>query len=151
MSEIREEISISASLAEVWDYHFDSRGWPAWVDGFQAVVASDGYPREGGSLRWRSTPAGRGEVSEDVLEHVPRRLHAVSFSDPQTAGELRTTFQIEGESTKVEQTLTYRLLGGGVFGWATDRLFIRSQQRRSIQRSLLRLKHEVEELAHFSA
>jgi uncharacterized membrane protein len=151
VSELGEEISIAASLAEVWDYHFDSRGWPLWVDGFQAVVASEGYPREGGSLRWRSTPAGRGEVSERVLEHSPRTLHRIAFSDPQTEGELRTSFQIQGDGTRVEQRLSYRLLGGGPFGWATDRLFIRSQQRRSIQRSLLRLKHEVEEIARVSA
>jgi hypothetical protein len=145
MSELTESVTIEASLAETWDYHFDPRGWPAWVEGFQAVVAGDGYP-EGGTLRWRSTPAGRGEVSERVLEHAPRTLHRIAFTDPQTEGELRTTFRIEGEATRVEQTLSYRLRSGGPFAWATDRLFIRSQQRRSMQRSLLRLKHEVEEV-----
>jgi hypothetical protein len=151
VAELAESVEISASLAETWDYHFDSRGWPAWVDGFQAVVAGDGYPDEGGTLRWRSTPAGRGEVSERVLDHSPRTLHRVAFTDPQTEGELRTSFRIEGEGTRVEQRLTYRLRQRGPFAWATDRLFIRSQQRRSMQRSLLRLKHEVEEVAHIGS
>ena len=151
MSEISGSISIAASLAETWDHYFDARGWPGWVDGFHSVVAAEGYPEVGGTLRWRSTPAGRGEVDEQVTEHVPRRIHVVSFRDPQTEGELRTAFQIEGEQTRVEQRLTYRLLRGGPFAWATDRLFIRSQQRGSVERSLLRLKHEVEEIAHLSA
>jgi Polyketide cyclase / dehydrase and lipid transport len=151
VSELTESLTISASLAETWDHHFDPRGWPSWVDGFQAVVAGEGYPERGGTLRWRSTAAGRGEVSERVLEHAPRTLHRIAFSDPQTEGELRTTFRIEGEATRVEQTLTYRLRRGGPFSWATDRLFIRSQQRRSMQRSLLRLKHEVEEVAYLGS
>ena len=151
MGEITESVGIEASLAETWDYHFDPRGWPAWVDGFQAVTSSEGYPDEGGTLRWRSTPAGRGEVSERVLDHIPRNLHRVAFSDPQTEGELRTSFRIEGDGTRVEQTLSYRLRARGPFAWATDRLFIRSQQRRSVQRTLERLKHEVEEVAHLSA
>lgn len=147
MSEASDSIAIEATLAEVWEYHFEPRSWPIWVDGFGSVVASEAYPLAGGKLRWRSTPAGRGEVAEEVLEHEPRRLHLIAFTDPQTEGELRTEFRIEGSGTHVTQTLTYQLRGGGLFGWVSDKLFIRSQQRRSIQRSLLRLKREVEERA----
>jgi uncharacterized protein YndB with AHSA1/START domain len=150
MSEVTEEVTIEASLAETWDYHFDPLRWPAWVDGFGQVAASDGYPAAGGTLRWRSTPAGRGEVTERVLEHHPRRLHRIAFSDSQTEGELATTFQARGEGTLVAQRLTYELRAGGPFAWATDRLFIRTQQRRSMQRSLWRLKHEAEAAARIA-
>jgi hypothetical protein len=64
-----------------------------------------------------------------------------------SAGELRTTFEIEGQGTAVTQELDYRLRRRGPFVWLTDRLFIRSQLRGSIARSLARLKLEVEELA----
>ena len=94
--QVSESVVVDASLAEVWDYYFDPRGWPAWVDGFGRVEASDGYPEAGGSLRWRSIPAGRGEVTEHVLEHEPRRLHRVAFRDPESAGELRTTLRDRG-------------------------------------------------------
>jgi hypothetical protein len=151
VSEIAESIEVHASLAESWDYHFEPRFWPAWVDGFAAVVASDGYPEPGGRLRWRSTGAGRGEVAEEVLEHSPRRLHRIAFHDPQTEGELLTAFEIHGGRTRVEQRLTYRLLRGGIFGRATDFLFIRSQQRGSMRRSLTRLKTEVEARSQPSA
>jgi hypothetical protein len=147
MSKVSESVVIDASLAEVWDHYFDPRGWPAWVDGFGRVEASAGYPEAGGSLRWRSIPAGRGEVTEHVLEHEPRRLHRVAFRDPESAGELVTRCEIAGESTLVVQELDYRLRRRGPLAWLTDRLFIRSQLRGSLARTLARLKLEVEDLA----
>jgi hypothetical protein len=147
VSKVSQAVVVDASLAEVWGYYFEPRGWPAWVDGFGHTEASDGYPEAGGSLRWRSIPAGRGEVTEHVLEHEPRRLHRVAFRDPESAGELRTTFEIAGQSTVVTQELEYRLRRRGPFSWLTDRLFIRSQVRGSLARTLTRLKLEVEELA----
>jgi Polyketide cyclase / dehydrase and lipid transport len=147
VSKVSGSVVVVASLAEVWDYYFEPGGWPAWVDGFGRTEASAGYPEAGGSLRWRSIPAGRGEVTEHVLEHEPRRLHRVAFRDPESAGELRTTFEIAGEATVVTQELEYRLRKRGPFAWLTDRVFIRSQVRGSLARTLARLKLEVEELA----
>jgi hypothetical protein len=147
VSKVSQSVLVDASLAEVWDYYFEPRGWAAWVDGFGRTEASDGYPEAGGSLRWHSIPAGRGEVTEHVLEHEPRRIHRVAFRDPESAGELRTTFEIAGRRTAVTQELEYRLRSRGPFAWLTDRLFIRSQVRGSVARSLARLKLEVEELA----
>jgi polyketide cyclase/dehydrase/lipid transport protein len=146
-SKVSGSVLVAASLAEAWDYYFEPQGWPAWVDGFGTVEASNGYPEAGGSLRWRSIPAGRGEVTEHVLEHEPRRLHRVAFRDPESAGELVTTFEIAGDGTLIAQELGYRLRGGGPLAWLTDRLFIRSQLRASLARSLGRFKLEVEELA----
>ena len=147
MSTIQASASVQASLAEVWDYYFDPRGWPAWVDGFGRVQSSDGYPDAEGSLRWQSIPAGRGEVTEHVLEHEPRRVHRIAYRDPTSAGELRTSFSIEGPGTLVEQQLTYRLVRRGPFARLTDLLFIRSQMRGSMERTLARLRLEVEEVA----
>jgi hypothetical protein len=147
VSRVTASIAVRASLAEVWEYYFDSDGWSAWVDGFARVDSSMGYPEAGGTLRWSSGPAGRGTVTERVTEHEPRRLHKVEFEDPETTGRLTVTFGIEGESTVVTQELDYRLREGGVFAKVTDRLFIRSQMRGSLSRSLTRLKLEVEEVA----
>ena len=134
-------------LAEVWDYYFDPAGLvSAGSTGSGASEASDGYPEVGGSLRWCSIPAGRGEVTERVLEHESRRLHRVAFSDPETTGELRTQLRDRGIRGRwLTQELEYRLLSRGPFAWLTDRLFIRSQMRGSMRRSLDRLRLEVEE------
>jgi polyketide cyclase/dehydrase/lipid transport protein len=146
-------VLIGASAAEVSGVYFDPATWPAWVDGFGSVDSSEGYPDTGGTLRWRSTPAGRGRVGERVLEHEPRRLHRIAFSDDASEGELTTRFEIEpapqGEPTltRVTQEIDYRLRRRGPFAPLTDFLFVRPQMQRSLARSLERLRHEVEELA----
>jgi hypothetical protein len=147
MSGVAASVPVRASLAEVWDYYFDPAGWPAWVDGFARVESDKGYPEVGGTLRWSSTPAGCGTVTERVVEHESRRLHRVEYEDPETTGQLSVTFAIEGEGTMVTQELDYRLRDRGVFAKVTDRLFIRSQMRGSLSRSLARLRLEVEEVA----
>lgn len=145
---------VGASLAEAWDFYFEPRTWPAWVDGYGGIDESAGYPEPGGTLRWHSTPAGRGEVTERVLEHEPRRRHAVEFADPESTGTMTTTFEIltEGDEegaggTRVTQEMQYRPRRRGPLGPLTDILFVRSQVQRSLERSLERLRHEVEELA----
>jgi uncharacterized protein YndB with AHSA1/START domain len=152
MGSAAESIRIPASAAEVWDFYFDPRMWASWVDGFGRVDASDGYPEVGGTLRWRSTPAGRGVVEERVLEHEPRRLHRIAFADDTSEGELVTRFEIQpatqGESahTRVMQEAEYRMRRRSPFSPLTDFLFVRSQVQRSLARSLERLRHELEDL-----
>lgn len=147
MGEVAESVEVGASLAEVWDLYFEPKSWPGWVDGFRAVVSAQGYPEARGTLRWRSTPSGRGEVTERVLEHAPRTRHRISFVDEHSEGELLTTFGIEGEKVKVTQECEYKLHRAGAFGPLTDRFFVRPQIRRSLKRSLERLKLDAEELA----
>jgi hypothetical protein len=147
MGAATESVRIEASLAETWDFYFEPGAWPSWVDGFDRVDSSDGYPEEGGTLVWRSRPAGRGRVTERVLEHQPRRRHRVAYEDPESEGELLTTFQIEGDEVEVTQEWSYRMKEGGVLAPITDRLFVRGQVRGSLARSLGRLKLEVEDLS----
>jgi hypothetical protein len=96
---------------------------------------------------WQSVRAGRGEVTEKVLAHETRKLHRIAFVDPESEGELEVRFAIEpGEgtgSTLVEQDLEYAITSGGAFSGITDFLFVRSQMRRSLQRSLGKLRIEV--------
>jgi len=147
VGEVTEAVHVEADLAETWDHYFEPEGWPGWVDGFGKVESTSGYPEEGGTLRWRSRPAGRGEVVERVLEHEPRRHHRISFSDPESTGELLTTFRIDGSGTEVVQQMSYKPRGMGALGPFTDWLFVRGQVRRSLARSLNRFKHEVEEIS----
>jgi uncharacterized membrane protein len=147
VARLEQSVLVAASLAEVWDYYFEPRGWPAWVDGFGTVESAEGYPEDGGRLVWRSNPAGRGTVRERVIEHQPRRRHRIEFSDPESEGELLTRFEIEGQATRVTLTLDYGLRRSGPFAWLTERLFVRGQVRASLQRSLQRFKHEAEEVA----
>ncbi|MEO7196940.1 MAG: SRPBCC family protein, partial [Solirubrobacterales bacterium] len=94
MGKVDANVEIAAPLAEVWDLYFERSRWASWVDGLAAVVAESGYPEEGGTLTWRSTPAGRGEVRERVLAHEPRSVHRISYEDPQSAGRLEVSFEM---------------------------------------------------------
>jgi Polyketide cyclase / dehydrase and lipid transport len=149
MPTVAESVHVRASLAESWDLYFDPSAWPAWVDGFGSVESSAGYPEVGGTLRWRSTAAGRGTVTERVLEREPRRLHRIAFTDPESEGELASRFEIEAgregdAGTRVGQEMTYRLLQAGPLTRLTDAFFIRPQIRRSLRRTLERFRAEVE-------
>lgn len=145
MATVSASVFVRAPVTKAWDHYFDPRGWRAWVDGFQAVEAADGYPAEGGTLTWRSGSAGRGWVTERVLEHEPRRRHRIAFSDPESRGELLTEMAIDGEGTRVSLTTRYRLARGGPLGWLADPLFVRPQVRRSLERTLVRFEREVYE------
>ena len=58
MSKVSASVAVAASLAEVWDHYFEPRGWPAWVDGFGRVEASDGYPEAGRLAALALDPGG---------------------------------------------------------------------------------------------
>lgn len=149
MGKVEATIEIGAPLAEVWDLYFERSRWPTWVDGFGSVESERGYPEAGGELVWRSGPAGRGTVNEKVLAHEPRTLHRVSYEDPGARGELEVSFEMlpaadEVRNTKVTQRTSYKVLTGGPIAPLTDLLFIRSQMRRSLERSLIDLRLEAE-------
>jgi len=145
MATIEAAVEIEAPLADVWDLYFDRDRWPSWVDGFAAVVRADGYPEAGGGLVWRSNAAGRGEVRERVLAHEPRSLHRIEYEDPESRGTLETRFEIAPGAepvTRVTQRLDYGLRTGGPLRRLTDLLFIRTQMRGSLARSLGALRLE---------
>ena len=147
MAKLTESVLVSASLKETWDLYFEPRTWASWVDGFGEVESVAGEYPQGGKLVWRSTPAGRGRVTETVLEHAPRTRHRIRFSDPESEGELSSEFGIEGEATRVRLTLAYRLPGNRAVAAVTDRLFVRGQVRSALKRTLQRFKREVEQAA----
>jgi polyketide cyclase/dehydrase/lipid transport protein len=145
VAQVSESVLVGASLAATWDQYFDPQGWSAWVEGFERVERSEGYPETGGTLVWQSNPAGRGTVTERVLDHEPRTLHRIAFEDPQSSGELTTRFAIEGEGTRVTLELTYTVGGGGALAHLTDMLFARGQVIASLRRTLMDLRFSVEE------
>jgi uncharacterized protein YndB with AHSA1/START domain len=143
MATVGDSLELPAPVERVWGLYFDESVWPAWVDQFASVVSSQGYPEAGGHLVWRSGSAGRGEVSETVLEHEPRSRHRIRFEDPTASGELTTTFAENGGITTVSLELSYELRAQGVFARVSDVLFVRSQMRASLRRSLVGLGLEL--------
>ncbi len=148
MATVEGSIHVGASLAETWDAYFKIAGWPDWVDGFASVVSSEGYPEQGGTLTWRTIPAGRGEVAERVIDHEARRHHVVEFSDQTMRGEFESRFAIDGDGTRISQRQTYRVVSAGPIVRLGSALFVRSQLRLALERSLLDFKQYAEQKAH---
>ena len=148
MATVEASVEVPAPLADVWDLYFDADRWPSWVDGFAAVVSADGYPEAGGELVWRSTAAGRGQVRERVVAHEPRSLHRIEFEDPESRGTLETPFEIspsgDGAADEGRPSGSHYELDRAAARSApiTDFLFIRTQMRRSLERSLGALRLE---------
>lgn len=145
MATVAAEVEVAATPLAAWDLYFDQELWPAWVDQFGAVLGIERYPEVDGTLRWRSGRAGRGEVTERVLDHQRPERHRVRFADPQAEGELAVSFAASEGGAIVRQELTYELRRGGLFAKVADVLFVRSQMRLSLQRSLTAFAAEVEE------
>lgn len=158
MGKAEASVEIAAPVADVWGLYFDRDRWSSWVDGFASVGSESGYPEVGGTLSWRSTPAGRGTVQERVTAHEPRSLHRIDYEDPESSGTLEVTFEMlpstgaeSGRRTRVTQRLDYAIKTGGPLRGVLDLLFVRSQMRRSLERSLIELRLEAERVGSTQA
>jgi hypothetical protein len=134
---------VPGPTAEAEALWYDLRRWPAWIDGFGAVVRCEGdWPHTGGLLVWDSKPQGRGRVLERVLSYEPRAGQLAEVEDEQIAGRQHIAFAPDGDDVRVELSLEYELKREGAFMPVVDLLFIRRAQRDSLRRTLLRYKRE---------
>jgi hypothetical protein len=117
--------------------------WPTFVDGFGHVVEVSGnWPEAGSKVIWESTPAGRGRVTERVVEHEVDRF-ATDVFEKQLTG--RQTLWFEPGAVTME--LEYELASGGPLRPITDVLFIRRALTMSLERTLRRFSTEAAEEA----
>ena len=125
----------------------DVRRWPTFVEGFAHVVeASRDWPAEGARLVWQSNPAGRGRVTEKVVESDAERLRTQVYEDA-LVGEQTVTFEPTEEGTRMELRLEYELARSGPLRGIADVLFIRRALRDALRRTLGRFAVEAEEEA----
>jgi Polyketide cyclase / dehydrase and lipid transport len=134
------EVPGLASDAEaLW---YDPVRWAAWVDGFGHVVElSEGWPAEG-TLKWDSTPEGRGRVLETVTAYEPRRGQTLAVEDGRLHGTQRVEFTPSHETVTVALTLEYELKERNALTWLVDALFVRRAIAASLRRTLARFAHE---------
>jgi Polyketide cyclase / dehydrase and lipid transport len=139
---VRVDVSAHASDAEaLW---YDTRRWPAFVDGCKHVARVEGdWPNEGARVVWDSYPGGRGRVLEQVVGYEARVGQSVEVEDEKIRGTQRVAFAPHARGVTVSLELDYELKEQrGMFG-AFDLLFVRRPQRESLQRTLRRFATEV--------
>jgi hypothetical protein len=130
---------LASDAEELW---YDPARWAAWVDGFGHVVdISDGWPAEG-SLRWSSTPGGRGLVLETVVAYEPRAGQTLAVEDGRLRGTQKVEFTPGADTVKVALSLDYELKERNPLTPLVDGLFVRREIAASLRRTLARFARE---------
>ena len=125
----------------------DQRRWASFVEGFARLLeVSDDWPNRGAKLVWESIPAGRGRVTERVVESRPASVATEVFDDS-IHGTQRASFgPVEGGARAVVE-LEYELTKYGPLRALADVLFIGRALRDSLRRTLARFAVEAEDEA----
>jgi hypothetical protein len=126
----------------------DATRWPSFVEGFaHELERSPEWPAAGARVVWESTPAGRGRVTERVVEgEGPDRFVTEVFEERLNGTQ---TFRVvESEAgARAELALEYELTKYGPLSAVADVIFIRRAIRDSLRRTLSRFAVEAEEEA----
>jgi uncharacterized membrane protein len=131
---------------EARDLWADLDRWPTFVDGFaSALERPPEWPAEGSKLVWQSTAAGRGRVTERVVESAPDRIVTDVFEEALNGTQTVRFRPSEEGGSVVELSLEYELSEGGPLRALSDALFIRRAQRDALRRTLRRFRIEAEE------
>ena len=125
----------------------DVSRWSTFVEGFAHTLELDEeWPAEGSRVVWESVPAGRGRVTEKVLESGPDRIATLVFEDRLSGRQLFRVVESEG-GARAELVLEYTLTKYGPLGVVADVLFIRRALRDAMRRTLFRFVVEAQEEA----
>jgi hypothetical protein len=122
--------------------------WSTFVEGFaRELERAPEWPAAGARVVWESTPAGRGRVTEKVVEgEGPDRFVTLVFEDRLHGTQTFRVVESEGGS-RAELALEYELTKYGPLSALADAIFIRRAIRDSLRRTLSRFSVEAEEEA----
>jgi hypothetical protein len=126
----------------------DVERWPTFVEGFaRPLERAPDWPAAGARLVWESSPAGRGRVTEKVLEgEGTDRFVTAVFEDRLHGTQSFRVVESEAGS-RAELSLEYTLTKYGPLSAVADAIFIRRAIRDSLRRTLARFAVEAEEEA----
>ena len=137
MAIVSSERVIGGSVAGAEARWYDTSGWPDWVDGCDRVAELRApWPRAGGVVSWESGPAGRGSVTETVVQQAEGAGQAVDVADDSIDGRQTVTFTAEPDGVRVTLTLEYRIRRRSPVTPMIDRLFVRREMTQSLDRTL---------------
>ncbi|MFZ0040786.1 MAG: SRPBCC family protein [Solirubrobacteraceae bacterium] len=125
------------SVPEAEARWYDVAGWPRWVDECDRVLEVSGdWPNVGAKVIWESGPAGRGRVTEEVVEYEPRRGQTVEVQDGSIRGRQTVAFTPEPPGVQVAFSLAYQIQRRSLITPVVDLLFIRRPMSMSLERTV---------------
>jgi hypothetical protein len=138
-------LEFPGSVHEAETLWYDTSRWVAWVEGLESVMTVDGdWPRTGATVVWESGPAGRGRVTERVVEYEALQGQTVAVQDDQIEGRQSVTFTPAGHAVQVELQLEYRIKKRSPITPVVDLLFVRNAMKASLRATLSRFGVELE-------
>jgi hypothetical protein len=144
MGRVRARIDLPGQASDAEALWYDTRRWPAFVDGLKHVARVNGdWPRPGAEVVWDSHPGGRGRVLERVVEYEARRGQAVAVEDERIRGTQRVGFAPHEGGVAITLELDYALKDARLNFAPLDLLFIRRPQREALERTLRRFAAEL--------
>ena len=144
MGRVRASLDVAGTVSEAERLWYDQSRWPSFIDGFAAVVKTEGeWPQAPSTLVWDSRPGGRGRVVERVTAYEMRSGQTVEVEDGKLTGVQSIAFAALEDGTEMTLTLDYRLKSGNPFQPVVDLLFIRRALGDSLRRTLARFSREL--------
>jgi uncharacterized membrane protein len=129
MPEVRASVAVSGPAEAVLELWYDTRRWPAFVDGFKNVKRVDPAWPASGDVLWDSTPHGPGRTRETALGGG-----AVRVEDARMTGTRTVSFADDA----LHVTLEYELTAvNPIVGF-----FAKRALRDSLRRTLTRFARE---------
>jgi hypothetical protein len=139
-----EVVLAPAAALALW---VDVSRWPSFVEGFARLVEKDAdWPAEQARVVWESIPAGRGRVTEKVIESTSDAIATLVFEE-RLAGRQALRVAPSGTGAVAQLSFEYTLTKYGPLAALADALFIRRSLRDSLRRTLARFAVEAEEEA----
>jgi uncharacterized membrane protein len=143
---VAESIEVNAPPALVWQIVSDPTRYLHFMSGVTRWSVDDGSRAVGLGARYRMLiRVGSAEVGGliEVVEFKPSRdLAWTSVTGIDQRGRWRIR-DLPGDRARVELRLAYGVAGGGLWGWAAERIAARTV-RGHLGRSLRQLKRQVE-------
>ncbi len=133
------------SVHEAESVWYDTSRWPSWVDGLERVTrVGEGWPATGAEVTWQSGPAGRGRVSERVVDYEALVGQTVEVDDETIGGRQSVKFMPEDGSVTIELSLEYQVKRRSLVTPLVDFLFIGRAFTTSLRTTLERFGLELE-------
>lgn len=144
MSTVSAKLTVPFATHATETLWYDTDRWAGFVDGFNRIKAVEGdWPRSGSTLVWETKPGGRGTVTESVTRYEARTMCVSTVEDDHLTGTQTVRFTPSADGTMVGLKLEYRISKRSPFTPVVDLLFVRAQQRQSLQRTLHRFALEL--------